>query len=116
MEVANLLWLQCLNTNCLMKWILEQLQQFRLTRGEGDAISVVFPLLDTCINLDVKTRCAQTQRECCGVHHHNPHLARLRTALLWWQIRGQQRKSFPVLNLHWNINLMGGRRLSLFTA
>lgn len=89
-----------------MKWILGQLQQFRLTRGKRDAISTVFALPDICISLKVKTRYAQIHRECCGVHHHNPHLARPKAVLLWWQIRGQQRKNFPVSSLHWNINFM----------
>lgn len=87
-----------------MKWIWGQLEQFRLTRGEGEPISTVFSLPDISISLDVKTRCAQTHRECCGVRHHSSHLARPRTALLSWQISGQQRKSFPVSNLYWNIN------------
>lgn len=77
-----------------------------MTGGEDDAISSLF-LAWHLHQSRCENKMAQTPRRCCGVHHHNPYLARPRTGLLWWQIRSQQRRSFPASNLHWNISSMG---------
>lgn len=44
-----------LSTNCLVKRVLKQSQQWEQTRREEDAIPTVFSFSDTLISLDVRT-------------------------------------------------------------